>query len=236
MTFSGIAASAGSAPDSVTVTVADAPSVSRLGSTDSDTVGVSSSSMPISTEVGLPAVTVAGSLAVSMATVNVSSSLSSSCRVAMRPVPLVRPLEIEMLESVPRSVGSDVPSVTVSGMLTERVAAAESVAVTVTVWPSGTGFGLADSDTVASSSLMVTSIEVVAPGFRLAGSDAEGHGEGLSVRVVVLRRRDVAPCRWCGRRGSQLTPANRSRRIPPCRASASAGSPRPPAATGSGAP
>ena len=142
-----------SAAESVAVIVTLSPAVTGWrGEADSDTVGVSSSSMVTATEVGTPATTVPGRFAVSSATVKVSSSMSSSWRVARRPVPLVRPLEMRMPVSVPRSSASAVPRVTVTGTVTDRVAALESVAVTVTLPPSFTGFGAAASDTVASSS------------------------------------------------------------------------------------
>ena len=71
---------AGSAAESVTVTVTLSPAFTGLrGETDRSTAGLSSS-MVRATEVVAPAAMVDGRFAVSTATVNVSSSMSSSWR------------------------------------------------------------------------------------------------------------------------------------------------------------
>ena len=76
------------------------------------------------------------------------------------PVPLVAPELIVMLVSVPWSVGSAELSVIVTGIVTLLVSALDSAAVTVTLDPSVTGFGEAESETVgvaaAASRVMVT--------------------------------------------------------------------------------
>ena len=79
---------------------------------------------------------------------NVSSTLSASWFVVIVPLPLVAPEAIPMLASVPWSSGSAESSVIVTGIVTLPDSAADSVAVTVTVRPSTTGFGDADSRTV----------------------------------------------------------------------------------------
>ena len=103
----------------------------------------------IRTDDGLPAATSDGS--VPSATVNVSSWSSGSCAVAMVPVLLVAPAAIVMLASVPWSAGSAVPSVIVSGIVTAPASAWDSLAVTVTLDPSATGFGEADRVTAGSA-------------------------------------------------------------------------------------
>ena len=103
----------------------------------------------ISTDDGVPAVTVFGR--VPSATVKVSSSVSASCAIVIVPVPLVAPELIVMLVSVPWSPDSAVPSVNVTGMFTALDSGDDSVAVTVTDEPSGTGFGEAESETVGTA-------------------------------------------------------------------------------------
>ena len=114
-----------------------------------NTCGWSSSRIVISTDDGVPAVTVFGR--VPSATVKVSSCSSASCAVVIVPVPLVAPELIAMLVSVPWSPDSAEPSVNVTGMATLPDSADDSVAVTVTDEPSGTGFGEAARETAGTA-------------------------------------------------------------------------------------
>ena len=66
----------------------------------------------------------------------------------MVPVPEVWPLAMLMLVSAPMSPDSAVTAVSVTGMLTLLLSAADSVAVIVTGEPSVTGSGAAESETV----------------------------------------------------------------------------------------
>ena len=171
VSVSGIVRFAVCAFESVTVTVTSPPSLTGFGDTDSDTNGTSSSVMVTVTEFVVPAVTDAGR--VPSATVNVSSFSSVSWFVEIVPVPLVCPAATVIADSVPTSPDSAVfgdAVETVSGIVTSAVCAFESVAVTVTSAPSPTGFGDADSDTRGlSSSVIVTSTEVVLPGATAGG-------------------------------------------------------------------
>ena len=116
------------------------------------------------TDDGLPATTLDGS--VPSATVNVSSTSSASWFVLIVPVPLVAPEVIAMLVSVPWSSGSAELSVIVSGIVTALDSAPDSVAVTVTLDPSATGFGDADSRTSGTAA--------AASGVPLASSQKPG--------------------------------------------------------------
>ena len=75
-----------------------------------------------------------------------------------------------MLDSEPKSPGSAVPAVSTSGIVTLPDSVLESVAVTVTDWPSSTGFGEADRRTLGtdgagpSASRMVTRTDGGVPG------------------------------------------------------------------------
>ena len=138
-----------SAEDSVAVTVTESPSSTGFGEADSDTVGTekSSSRIVIRTELGGARRHARRQGCSPSATVNVSSASSASCAVVMVPVPVVAPEAMVMLVSVPWSVGSAESSVSVTGITTWLDSARDSLAVTVTLEPSLTGFGEADSDT-----------------------------------------------------------------------------------------
>ena len=104
--------------------------------------------MVISTEDGLPTLTLDGRLP--SETVKVSSSSSASRVVWMVPVPVVCPPVIVMFVSVPMSPASADPTVSVTGTDTLFVRAADNLALTVTGCPSFTGLGEAERLTVGT--------------------------------------------------------------------------------------
>ena len=115
-------------------------------------VGISCATLPVIVTVfdtGLPAVTPDGKLAVFTATVKVSSSPSLSRVVEIVPELLRLPPLMVMPDNVPWSPSSEVPRVTVNGMVTAADRAWDNVAVTITAVPSGTTLGDVDSVTVA---------------------------------------------------------------------------------------
>ena len=85
------------------------------------------------------------------ATVKSSSSTPVSCAVVICAEPRVLPAVMVIDDRVPWSPASDVFRVSVTGMVTLLDNAAESVAVTATKEPSGTGFGEAERVTVVGS-------------------------------------------------------------------------------------
>ena len=134
---------------SVAVSTTVAPSRGRTVLSPSLARSGPSSRIVISTDDGSPASTDDGS-ALPSATVNFSSSSSSSRTVDSAPVPLVRPAATVIDASEPMSPCSVVPGSIVSGIVTSDPSARDSVAVTVTLDPSATGFGDAASDTAGA--------------------------------------------------------------------------------------
>ena len=116
-------------------------------------------------ETGLPAVTPNGRVAVFTATVKVSSSPSPSLVVVIVPEPLRLPPVMVMADRVPWLPSSEVPLVTVNGMVTAADRDRDRVAVTVTAVPSGTVVGdvlsVTSAGRLASGSLAPRAMVVV---------------------------------------------------------------------------
>ena len=105
------------------------------------------------TEDGEPTFSVPATFKALIATVKVSSSVSSSWVVPISIAPLIAPPATRMRPAVTKSPSSAVSYDTVSGTAVPCTgAAADNVAVTLTIEPSSTGFGDADSVTVGRSS------------------------------------------------------------------------------------
>jgi hypothetical protein len=158
--------------DSLALTVTSCPSLTGLGEAERLTVGGGgpSSRMVITTEDGLPTLTLDGRLP--SETVNVSSSSSASRVVWIVPVPVVCPPLIVMFVSEPMSLDSADPTVSVTGTDMLFVRAADNLALTVTGCPSLTGLGDAERLTVGGdepSSRMVTTTEDGLPAVTLDG-------------------------------------------------------------------